>query len=76
MRGGWGGGRRGWGRGPSEDAPGVQKTTNKARTRGVACFAMCLRCAFQENINTCDSSPEILLPLFCFVFVPLTFLTA
>lgn len=74
--GGAGGRRRGWGRGPSEDAPGVQKTTNKARTRGVACLAMCLRCAFQENINTCDSSPEILLPLFCFVFVPLTFLTA
>lgn len=66
MRGGGDGGD-GVGGGPSEDAPGVKKTTNKARTRGVACFAMCLRCAFQENINTCDSSPEILLPLFCFV---------
>lgn len=56
--------REAWvGGGPSEDAPGVETTTNKARTQGFACFAMCLRCASQENINTCDSSPEILLPL-------------
>lgn len=53
---------------------GVKTTRNKARTRGSACFAMCLRCASQENINTRDSSTEILLPL-SFSF-PLTFLTA